>query len=584
MGLLKKYICEIIFAINVICIAPIHDFNIWWNRPVINDGFGYYGYLPAVFIYHDLQHDFIHPIFQKYYQEIASNNAKDLYMVKYKGKEVNKYPPGVAYFLSPFFAAAHAIASISGKDADGYSTIYMVFICLGAVFWQYAFLKLLQKIFVFYNLSPLSFVFTSLLLAFGTNLAFYTLQFSAYSHVYSLFSITLFFYGGLRFFENHQSINAPRYFSLMLIGFSLTLITRNINAICVILLPCMGFSLKLFRDYFFILKSKIALIGLLLSSMLVMSMLYCWYFSTGNFIIDSYQGESFHWLRPAVFKSLFSVHKGWFFYTPVALIGVIGLFFLPKKLKLNLLLLLFVVIYFTSAWGAWDYGSGFSLRAYIDWYLIIGLGSGFLFTRLQHSRLLFIPVLILSLILSLLNILFSVQFMRGIISGHSQGIEYTINNFFRLRPIMEFTISKKITSKSKLVENNFNQQQPQPFSSVDGQHPYSGIIESHFPDFFKSDIRYKVRFGGEATLQDKNSDVFLCASVNNEKDSVLFWQSHRINDFVIAGKTEKVEAGFDYPAQVPLSGKVRVFFWKPNGNTYCKVDNLYIEFIETGHE
>lgn len=583
MNFLKKYICELIFAVNLICIAPIHDFNIWWNRPVINDGFGYYGYLPAIFLHHDLNHNFIQPVWEKYYTEISLNNPKDLFMVKYKGKEVNKYPPGVAYFLSPFFITAHITTKLFGLEADGYSTIYMVFICIGAVFWQYLFLKLLKNIFIFYNLSEMSFLFTSIFLAFGSNLLFYTLLFSAYSHVYSLFSITLFFYGGIKFFNYEQEKYSPYYFVLMILGFVLTIITRNVNAICIVLLPCMGFQFRNSRNYLKVLTTPFAILGFAISIAILFSMFLFWYLNTGYWLIDSYPNEFFNWSTPQIIKSLFSAHKGWFFYTPVAILGVIGLFFTKKKLKINALIVLCIVIYFTSSWGSWDYGSGFSLRAYIDWYLLIGIGIGFLITKTQFRNTVFAFVITVGFIFSALNVLFSVQFMKGIISGHSQGIEYTIKNFFRLRPILEFKVSKKIILQTKIVSNNFDES-PQGYVSLNKSTEYAGTLESTFPVFFKDGVSFKIRYGGEISMADKNSDVFLCASVTNEKDSMLFWQQIKVNDYVLEKNSEKVETGFDYPPNVPLNSRIRIFFWKPKGSSECQIDNTYIEFMQTGFE
>lgn len=583
MNFLKKYICELIFAVNLLCIAPTHDFNIWWQRPVINDGFGYYGYLPAIFLHQDLNHDFIQKSWEKYYKEISWNNPKDLFMVNFKGKEVNKYPPGVAYYLSPFFLTAHAFALVSGLEADGYSTIYMVFICIGAIFWQYLFLKLLKNIFHFYNLSQLSFLFTSVFLAFGSNLLFYTLQFSAYSHVYSLFSITLFFYGGIHFFKKNLIEPSAKYFVFMILGFIMAVITRNINGLCILLLPCMGFEFHKLQVYFTTLRNKFALIGLTFSLCILFSMFFFWHLNTGYWLIDSYPNEFFNWGEPQIIKSLFSVHKGWFFYTPIALLGVIGLFFADKKTRINSLLVLAVIIYITSAWGSWDYGSGFSLRAYIDWYLLVGIGLGFLITKTQFKNMLFATIIITGIIFSALNVLFSVQFMRGIISGHSQGIEYTIKNFFRLRPVLEFKVSKKITLQNKVIRNNFNEL-PEGYSAVNEVSRYSGFVESGFPSFFKSELNFKIRYGGEIKTEAKTDPVYLCASLMNEKDSILLWQQININDFVLENNSENVESGLDIPLNTPLNTRVRVFFWLPEGKTNAKIDNLYVEFLQTGFE
>ena len=70
MKFLQKYICEVICVINLIFIAPNHDFSIWWQKPVMNDAMGYYSYLPAVFIYQDLTYNFIYEPWKKHYPEM----------------------------------------------------------------------------------------------------------------------------------------------------------------------------------------------------------------------------------------------------------------------------------------------------------------------------------------------------------------------------------------------------------------------------------------------------------------------------------------------------------------------------------
>jgi hypothetical protein len=369
----------------------------------------------------------------------------------------------------------------------------------------------------------------------------------------------------------------------MILGFVMALITRNINGICVLLLPCMGFDFRKLPFYLTVLKKKPAIAGLILSISLLFSMFYLWYLNTGYWLIDSYPNEFFNWSKPEIIKSLFSAHKGWFFFTPIALLGVLGLFIADKKIRLNGLLVLSLVIYLTSAWGSWDYGSGFSLRAYIDWYLLLGVGLGFLITKAQFKTAMYTFVITIGFIFSAINVLFSVQFMRGIISGHSQGIEYTVKNFFRLRPIMEFKVSKKIILQNKIIRNNFNEL-PEGCSVVNEAAPYSGFVESGFPPFFKPQLNFKIRYGGEINLESKTDPVYLCASLMNEKDSILLWQQSNVNDFVLEKITENVESGFDIPLTAPLNARIRVFFWLPKGKNQAKIDNLYIEFLETGFE
>lgn len=586
INFLKKYICEVVFIINLILIPFNHDMKVWWQRPVVNDAMGYHAYLPAIFIHQSFNYDFIYEPWKNYYP-YSHDHPKGAFVVFNDGKELNKYPPGVAYFQAPFFLLGHAWAKITGAPADGYSDVYMYFLCIGAVFWQYLFFKLLRRIFIFYELSATSFAFTVPLLSFGTNLWFYTQIFGTYSHLYTLISISLFFYGGLKFFSP-VSENKAKYFSLMLIGFALALITRNINIIAILLLPCMGFKLKEIGKYFSILREKTAWLGLIISFGLIFSMFLFWKMQTGHWFVDSYPDEHFYWGDPQILKSLFSPHKGWFFWTPLALIGLIGMLYAPRNLMFNFFAVLALVIYITSSWWCWDYGTAFSMRAYIDWYLFVSVGLGFLFDGVIKKKIVFIPIVIICASLSAINLLQSVQFMRGIIGGSSQGIEYTIKNFFRLRPIIEYQVSKKVLLDSKKIVENFNSDKNQPYAICDQQNAFSKGLKVELDHYLRSKKYNHIRYGATVTMKDLNNGIFLCASVTDPKDSVIHWRQTEINKAIVIDKPEKIEVGFNIleniPPDLPPGCKIGVFFWQPKGNTKCIIDDMYIEFIKAGVE
>ncbi|MBP7808138.1 MAG: hypothetical protein KA163_02485 [Bacteroidia bacterium] len=581
MNFLKKYICELVFAINIFLIPFNHDLKIWWQRPIVNDAMGYYAYLPAIFIYHDLSYNCIEEPWLKHNKDVpGGNDFKASFIVKYKGKEVNKYPPGVTYFQAPFFFMAHASALLFNAEPDGYSDIYMWFMCVGSIFWQYIFFKLIWRIFQHYNLSRTAFAITVPLLSFGTNLYFYTQIFGCYSHLYTLLSTTLFFYSGLKFFENFPNPKSSKYFFVMAIALALAIITRNLNGIVIALLPCMGFKAKEILNYFSILKNKLALSGFILSLTILFSMLYLWKLQSGHWLIDSYPDEHFNWGQPQIFKSLFSAHKGWFFYTPLALISLFGLFFMPKKLGLNILLMLSIVVYITSSWGCWDYGTGFSMRAYIDWYLIIALGLGYLIHHSLQNNLQIYTLSFLFVILTALNILWSEQFLRGIISGTSQGIEYSIKNFFRLRPVLEFQISKRTIEKSVFVRNEFNEDPQHPYADVSDKIQFSKGMDLQLDDYLPGNSYTNIRFGAKAKLNDLNHRIFLCTSVTSDKDSLIIWQQINILFFPKVNEWENLESGFQIPKDLPPHCRLKVFFWEPEGNTVAQIDDMYVEFVK----
>lgn len=558
--------------------------KIWWQRCIVNDAMGYYGYLPAIFIYHDLNYDCLEQPWLKHNEDVSGDNDfKAGFVVKFKGQEVNKYPPGVTYFQAPFFFMAHGFAYLF-SEPNGYADIYMWFMCFGSVFWQYVFFLLLRRIFNHFNLSLTTFALTVPLLSFGSNLYFYTQIFGCYSHLYTLISVSLFFYAGTKFFALFPDQKSSKYFAWMAIGLGLAIITRNINGIAILLLPCMGYKLKNTFKYFRILKNKIALSGFLFSLWLIFSMLLLWKLQTGYWLIDSYPDEHFNWGHPQIFKSLFSAHKGWFIYTPLALIALTGLFFMPRKLSLNLLAMLALVIYITSSWGCWDYGTGFSMRAYIDWYLIVALGLGFLIQYALERKIFFYILMFLCVLSSWINLHLSKQFLMGIISGTSQGMEYTIKNFFRMRPILEYPISAKTIKSSVFIREDFNDDKNKPYAEVSDKIPFSKGILLNLDDHLKWDKYTAIRYGADLKVKDLNNGILLCVSVSDAKDSIIIWNQTNTIFFPLIDKWEKLESGFTIPNNLPPGCKLKVFFWEPQGNTVGEIDNMYVEFVKATGE
>jgi hypothetical protein len=68
-------------------------------------------------------------------------------------------------------------------------------------------------------------------------------------------------------------------------------------------------------------------------------------------------------------EGLFGFCKGWFIYTPMMFLAVLGLFFVKKHARsfwLPLLIFIPLNIYIILSWWSWWYGGGFGLRAFIE--------------------------------------------------------------------------------------------------------------------------------------------------------------------------------------------------------------------------
>ncbi len=97
------------------------------------DSFGYYIYLPAIFIYHDVTElNWVDSIDQKY-----NLSGGELYQAgkQDNGKYVFKYLGGIAVLQSPFFFMAHAIALNTDYEADGFSAPYQWAIAIGTLIY-----------------------------------------------------------------------------------------------------------------------------------------------------------------------------------------------------------------------------------------------------------------------------------------------------------------------------------------------------------------------------------------------------------------------------------------------------------------
>jgi hypothetical protein len=132
-----KYILVLIVSILIVVSSNLNWNKDHWKGIIESDAKGYYAYLPAVFIYKDLNFEFFHKIEkEKYYDK---NLFYDYRSGAY-GKTINKYYCGTALLEMPFFLTAHGLSYLINYDMDGYSKLYQVFINLSGIF--YAFLGL----------------------------------------------------------------------------------------------------------------------------------------------------------------------------------------------------------------------------------------------------------------------------------------------------------------------------------------------------------------------------------------------------------------------------------------------------------
>lgn len=375
--------------------------NLKWNEQfskytVTSDGKGYYAYLPAVFIYHDLNIGFFDTIEATYYDA----HTKYDFRSGANGKVIDKYFCGVAVLQSPFFLCGHLAAKISGAAADGYSRPYMIFACIGAIFWLAIGLIFLKKFLMMHGASEGQAAFILAVIFFGTNLFYYALIEPLMSHVYSFAMVSMFLVYGKKWLGGNAKAGIV---TALLLGM-ITLI-RPVNMLAGFwliyeaggVLPLFKRKMELLKNFSYTATALFAFLFPLTIQLIIYKI------QTGHFFIDAYGEEGFRFAHPEIFNFLFSYKKGLFVYLPISFVALFGLIPLWKKETFKavfMLLFLSGIIYVLSSWWMWYYGGSFGTRVIVEYLPFFALLLYYLINGIQSAplRISIIALLILLVI------------------------------------------------------------------------------------------------------------------------------------------------------------------------------------------
>jgi hypothetical protein len=216
-----------------------------WRYTIISDGKGYYAYMPAVFIYGDLNLGFKDSIEAKYYDAHTTYE----YRVPIHGVIINKYFAGVSVMQTPFFLIAHSITKTTDGEADGYSKWYPRLMNLGALFWLAAGLIYLRKFLRLHKFRDELIAMILFIFVFGTNLFYYAVTEPMMSHLYSFALVSVFLYYGKRWIETKSFRDA----NLTLLTLGMIVLVRPVNLLAALWLiyeaDGIGNLIRLKTDY-----------------------------------------------------------------------------------------------------------------------------------------------------------------------------------------------------------------------------------------------------------------------------------------------------------------------------------------------
>jgi len=354
---------------------------------ITSDGIGYYSYLPAIFIYDDLSLSFLPAVHKRNY----SRSGLPEFTNEFNGKKVNKYFSGEALLLLPFFLLAHLLAYLFGFSADGYSGIYQWAVFVAALFYLWIGLVFLFRILKEYSSSGLLNFFTVCFVVFGTNLFYYVYYEPSMSHVYSFALICMFIYYASAYFR--QGFYKHALGACVVLG--LIVLVRPVNGLVLLILPFLAGTSEalLARSKELIANKKLLVVIIVIPLLIVLIQTFVWYLQCGKFMVWSYKGESFIFTQPHFIGLLFSYQKGFFIYTPIAFLSLLGFIKIYRESAYRfytLSIFMIVLVYVLSCWWSWYYGMSFGMRALIDYYPLLAILVICSFTLLRSSLVRFI--------------------------------------------------------------------------------------------------------------------------------------------------------------------------------------------------
>ena len=159
-----------------------------------------------------------------------------------------------------------------------------------------------------------------------------------------------------------------------------------------------------------------------------------WRVVGGSWLIDFYPGQTFHFDDPHLLDGLFSVRKGWLFWTPLMALALLGIIWTRRFVAAAwpvLVVLVPLFVYVTFCWWDWAYGGGFSARPLISLYPLLSFALASFFARWWPA--LAVPLAVLLLLLILLNIMQGWQYFLGMVNCCVENWENYRKYFFDLQ-------------------------------------------------------------------------------------------------------------------------------------------------------
>jgi hypothetical protein len=419
----------IFFLLTIaIYLASLFYYSSWtWAVVGGGDPWGYYAYLPAAFIQHDLDNLQQTVEVRKQYKpdSVRPNDDNPLGIGEAlrvdNGNYVIKYTMGVAILEAPFFAAAHLFASSTGQyPADGWSLPYMFAIHLAGLCYAMLGLWLLWRVLRRFFSENISLAVLAAL-ALATNLYYFCVYAGVMAHAFQFFLFSLVIYATVKWYETQKLGPA------LLMGFACGMVTLVRPTELIILAVPLFFGVKAGNG----MASRLQFLRSNLNQVALAALAFClaglpqllyWKWTSGQFLYYSYGEEGFNFLKPHIWRGMFEYKNGWLAYTPVMWLGLVGMFLLRHNGRdwfWPVMVFMPLNIYIVYSWWCWNYINGFGSRPMVEAAAIMAFPLASFFAEAAKRKWLLALAVPAVLFCTWLNIFNTWQFKKGLILSDS---------------------------------------------------------------------------------------------------------------------------------------------------------------------
>jgi hypothetical protein len=413
--------CHVIITglgVLVVALLLVFDVTSPAGRPVLkisgNDSVGYFGTA------HSLLFDFDFNLTNEYAILRPGERYHLMAIQSATGLPGSPWPIGYSLLQVPFLALGTFVDYLVHNPADGYSRYALTFYYLGnVVFMTIGLVCLFQFLYVFTgselpSVSEPQRLWICLVVALlfwpSTTLGYYT--FSPMSHVAGFMAVTLM----VRVWWRVKDRNWAWDWVLLGLCGGLTILCRWQNALLLLWPPLydmLGWRSSALRRSSFnwpwfrarLLFASVA-VACLIPQFIQWKVIY------GRYVIQPQGSQSLQFPPWFIPNLLFSTRHGWFTWTPVVVVCVIGLLYgcyRAKRVFIPLTTVLFLeVVVVGSLPAAWDAGESFGMRYLTCTLSIPALGFAWLVYHASPRNLVALAIIVAAC--TLYSIVFAVQY------------------------------------------------------------------------------------------------------------------------------------------------------------------------------